>query len=445
MKRGRMRILISAYACEPHRGSEPGVGWNVAQEAARENEVWVLTRRNNRQVIEAAIGSDPNLHFLYYDLPDWARVWKRGQRGIRAYYYLWQAGARSLAEEWHKRVAFDVAHHVTFVNYWMPSFLARLPVPFLWGPVGGGESPPPGFQHWFGPRARAYEWSRRLLRQRGELDPLVRATARRSALALATTEQTAERLRRLGCRDVRIRSEAGLSEADMLRLGGMRFRNGDGLRLISLGRLLTWKGFELGLRAFARFASAEGRGEYWIVGEGPESARLQRLAGELGVGSRVRFFGARPREEALELLEQCDVLVHPSLHDSGGWVCLEAMAAGRPVVCLDWGGPGLQVSAESGIKVEPLTPNQTVIEMSQAFELFAADPALRRRMGEAGRRRVRREFLWTQKGRALGRLYRELAASAAAPRAAGSGTEPVAARAGDSGAGAGARSAGEAE
>ena len=434
MRRSKLRILISAYACEPHRGSEPGVGWNVAREAARENEVWVLTRANNRAAIEAAAEENPNLRFLYYDLPGWARFWKRGQQGIRAYYYLWQAGIRRVARQWHERVGFDVAHHVTFVNYWMPSFLAGLPVPFLWGPVGGGESLPDGFWPWLSPGARSYEWGRRGLRRRGEMDPFVRAAARQSAMALATTAETAARLRRLGCRVVRVQSEAGLNEADMLRLGAMPLRDRGALRLMSLGRLVHWKGFEFGLRAFAEFARSDVGSEYWIVGDGPESERLQRLASELGVGGRVRFFGPQPRNKALELLEQCDALVHPSLHDSGGWVCLEAMAAGRPVVCLDWGGPGMQVSEEAGIKIAPVTPEQTVSELSRAFALLGADGALRRRMGEAGRRRVRSEFLWTQRGRALQKIYRELAAGAGRREAAGAAeADPLAAPAGGDG------------
>ncbi len=404
----KLRILLSAYACEPNRGSEPGVGWNVAREAARENEVWVLTRGNNRPAIEAAGEADPNLHFIYYDLPGWARFWKRGQRGIRTYYYLWQAGALRVARQWHERIGFHLVHHVTFVNYWMPSFLAALPAPFLWGPVGGGESLPPGFWSWLGPRARAYEWLRMALRQRGEMDPFVRSAARRSGVALATTEQTAHRLRGLGCRDVRVQSEAGLSDEDVRSLAAMPPPDGKWLRLISLGRLVNWKGFELGVRAFAEFARGDSRSEYWIVGDGPELGPLQRLATELGVGDRVKFFGGQPRDEALRLLGRCDALVHPSLHDSGGWVCLEAMAAGRPVVCLDWGGPGLQVDGETGIKIVPITPGQVVLELSQAFGYLAAAPALRRRMGEAGRRRADEEFRWVRKGLILRRLYREL-------------------------------------
>ena len=72
-----MKILLSAYACEPNLGSEPGVGWNWAIELTRlGNEVWVLTRESNRARVEGASGDYKQLeklNFLYYDLPVWAR------------------------------------------------------------------------------------------------------------------------------------------------------------------------------------------------------------------------------------------------------------------------------------------------------------------------------------------------------------------------------------
>ena len=142
-----MKLLISAYACEPGRGSEAGVGWNCVLQAARFHEVWVLTRKNNREPIENALQTDPleNVRFVYFDLPRWSRFWKRRTRGLQLYYYLWQIGAYFVARKLHRRVGFDLTHHVTFVNYWLPSLLPLLPVPFLWGPVGGGESAPVGF------------------------------------------------------------------------------------------------------------------------------------------------------------------------------------------------------------------------------------------------------------------------------------------------------------
>ena len=61
----RLKVLMSAYACEPGKGSEPGVGWTVAREMARHHDIWVITRANNRPVIEAELARNPQpgLHF----------------------------------------------------------------------------------------------------------------------------------------------------------------------------------------------------------------------------------------------------------------------------------------------------------------------------------------------------------------------------------------------
>ena len=94
-KKRRLRILLSAYACEPNKGSEPGIGWRWALGLAHAgHEVWVITRANNAGAIEHALAGRRNagLQFIYYDLPGWARGWKRGARGVRTYYVLWEWG-----------------------------------------------------------------------------------------------------------------------------------------------------------------------------------------------------------------------------------------------------------------------------------------------------------------------------------------------------------------
>ena len=144
----RLRILVSAFYCEPGKGSEEGVGWNMAREIARHHDVWVLTRTKNRVSIEAEMSRTPipGLHFVYCDLPRWGRWWAKGQLlEWHLYYYLWQIYVYFVAKRLHHSIRFDIVHHVTFVKYWIPSFLSRLPVPFVWGPVGGGESAPGAF------------------------------------------------------------------------------------------------------------------------------------------------------------------------------------------------------------------------------------------------------------------------------------------------------------
>jgi glycosyltransferase involved in cell wall biosynthesis len=435
----RPRVLVSAYACEPNRGSEPGVGWNLVQQMARHCDVWVITRANNRSAIESepagtgrsraeygpskagdplgcagvdlkAQAPEDSLHFAYFDLPRWGRFWKEGKRGVYLYYYLWQIGAWRLARRLHREIGFDIVHHATFATYWMPSFLPGLPAPMVWGPVGGGEATPPSMYGAFTVGGRLSEYLRAAVQAVGRCDPFVRRTARRAAVALATTEETAARLRQIGAKDVRILSAVGIPREEIANLCRTPLRDGGPFRMAGVGLLLHWKGFALAIRALARLRQTVPDAELWLIGDGPDRARLQALANELGVEAGVRFTGAVRRAEVFGMLAECDILVHPSLHDSGAYVCAEAMAAGRPVICLDLGGPALQVTPECGIKVPAENPQQAVRDLAVAMQTLAANAPLRRRMSEGARRRVLEHLCWEQKGEQILAIYNDVLA-----------------------------------
>lgn len=403
-----MKVLISAYSCEPGRGSERGVGWNVAYEVAKRHEVWVLTRPDESQAaIEAELAAhpNPNLHFVYFTLPFWQDSMRLGQSGaMQLHYYLWQIQAYFVAKSLHQEVGFDIAHHVTFVKYSAPSLLSLLPIPFVWGSVGGGESAPPKFWKDFSLRARCYEIARDIFRNIGERDPLVGLTVQNSAVVRATTDDTAKRLYRMGASHVQIVPEVGLLNEEIAALNQFTLPSSQPVRFISMGRLLHWKGFHLGIRAFAEAALP--KAEYWIVGDGPELEKLKKMAIDCGVADQVKFLGRLPREDTLKRLGESHVLVHPSLHDSGGWVCVEAMASGRPVICLNLGGPAIQVTEHTGIKVSAQAPEAAVRGMADAMRQLAHSADLRVQMGQAGRQLVNENFSWTVVGERLDTLYR---------------------------------------
>jgi glycosyltransferase involved in cell wall biosynthesis len=161
----------------------------------------------------------------------------------------------------------------------------------------------------------------------------------------------------------------------------------------------------LGLSAFAKFHSKFPHSEYWIAGDGPERSRLRALAKRLGIEQAVIFWGVRPRSELLSMLAECDILLHPSLHDSGGWVCLEMMAAGRPIVCLNLGGPAAQVTEQTGFKVDANDPSQATTDLAEALLRLACAPSLRLNMSSKGRAHVRENFSWNKKGEWMNGIY----------------------------------------
>lgn len=157
---------------------------------------------------------------------------------------------------------------------------------------------------------------------------------------------------------------------------------------LALGRLHPSKGFDLLLEALA--ATREVR--LWIAGDGPLRPRLERLATRLGIIGRVRFLGWR--EDVPRLLAAADLLVCPSLHEPLGNVVIEAWSAGLPVVAAASDGPAALIrDGESGILVPlPGARGGGPQALANAIERVCADPALRARLGKAGRRAYEAEF-----------------------------------------------------
>ena len=406
-----MNILVSAYSCEPHQGSERGVGWNLVKAIAKEHKVWVLTRPDeSKAAIEAELARHPipNLTFVYFTLPFWQNSLKLGQSGaMQLHYYLWQIQAYWVGRKLQQQIGFDIVHHVTFVRYSCPSFLSLLPAPFVWGPVGGAESAPIAFWKDFSWKSKCYETARLLWRWVGEIDPFTRLTARNSALAYAVTNETKQRLEALGAANIALLPAIALQEDEIEQLSHHQPDDCLPLRFLSIGRLLHWKGFHLGLEAFARAELSDA--EYWVIGDGPERKRLEALAQSLGITHQIKFWGEQPRQSVLEAIGRCRALVHPSLHDSGAGVCLEAMAAARPVICLDLGGPAHQVTERTGLKVAAHSPEQTIRELADAMQQLASDDKLCSALGRNAQTRIRDAYSWVTRGEQLNAAYRTLA------------------------------------
>jgi glycosyltransferase involved in cell wall biosynthesis len=255
-----------------------------------------------------------------------------------------------------------------------------------------------------------HEKARELFRRASEFNPALRRLARTAAACVAVTPATAERLHALGAAQVVLLSQVGLSREDLKTLAQPTVPSAQ--EFLYAGNLIFLKGLHLGLRAFAAADLPEWT--FRILGDGPERARLENLADRLGIADRVVFEGRIPRDLLLKRMVATGVLVHPSLHDSGGFTCLEAMAAGKPVICLNLGGPAMQVTPETGIRVEAITPTGVVQDMAMAMHKMALDPKLRQQMGDAGRVRAQTEFSWERKTKQLNDLYHRCIGSAEA-------------------------------
>lgn len=400
-----LRVVISAYACEPGKGSEPYVGWTWVHAIAQvADEVHVITRANNRESIEHALSDHQlgNVRFHYFDLPQWTRFWKRGQRGVQIYYYLWQYALGRYALHLHERYQFDVAHHVTFAGAQYPPGIALLPIPFIWGPIGWVQTPPSLRKH-IHLKAQISERTHDLLYWMCQLDPIVTYAFQTAKLVLVFPNSKLPQL----------------PKGKILRVGHMfinsntfslskSFNKMNSLHIISAFRMIYWKGGDLGIEALALLKNRNIKVHWTLIGDGPELSRWKAMARYLGVVDMLEFCGHLPRDKVLHIMSQGDILLHPAFREGFSGAVLEGMSCGLPVVCLDWGGPGQIVDDECGIKVSVNQTWEKIVEgISDAIERLQ-DPALRRLMSEAARERVRKYFSLETLISIVERVYNEV-------------------------------------
>ena len=417
----KLRVLACAYACSPggsgeaFGGGELILGWNLVKQLARFHDVVVLTSTPNRASIESAIQQEPlpTVQFHYFDLPSWMAFLLDIQGGIQLCAYLWQMKAYFVAKRLHRELPFDVFHHITYANDWMASFIgALLPVPYIRGPGGGAHRTPRKMLAEYSLGGRIWEQLRAAGQWIFRHDPFFVASQRRARALLVCNREALEAMPQKWRAKTSLFPVNGVSSEDLKRFPSVHTRNG-AFRVLTAGKLLRIKGNALALRAFRQFAARHSDAQLVIVGNGPELSELRRLAGNLEQTRQVRFEDWMTRKELRCQMSASDVFLFPSLRDGGGAVVVEAMAAGKPVVCLDLAGPGLHVTPECGIKITPSSPENTVREMAATLERLYQDKELRRRMGQAARKRGEECYHWDRLGEHLQEIYQKTFAEVA--------------------------------
>jgi rhamnosyl/mannosyltransferase len=184
---------------------------------------------------------------------------------------------------------------------------------------------------------------------------------------------------------------------------GIRERYRGKLLVFALGRHVYYKGFEYLIRTLPTVPEAH----VLLGGRGPLTEELKRLAQDLGVAQRCEFVGRIPEESLPAYYQACDVFCMPSVEpaEAFGFVQLEAMAAGRPVVCCELhnGVTYVNRDGETGLVVPP----KDAAALGVALRQLANEPSLRSRLGAQARERVK-EFSVEAVARGTLAVYRRV-------------------------------------
>ena len=180
------------------------------------------------------------------------------------------------------------------------------------------------------------------------------------------------------------------------------------VEVVMVGRLVEKKGFEYGLQAFARVATAHPNAVLTVVGDGPRRRSLERLASALGIGDRVTFTGVLSSREVSERLRRSDLLLAPSVtgrdgNREGSPMTVKEGSASE-VVPLSTRHAGIPEIVEDGT-TGFLVNERDVDGLADRLDRLIRDPGLRTRMGRAARQKMEREFDNRAQVDELERLY----------------------------------------
>jgi len=342
-----MKVLISAIACDPSGGSEGGVGWHTVNLIAKEHEVFVLVhgkyQRGWQQALKQnMIPSNVTPRFICREV-DWIqhRLAARIQSWVQ--YLHFNQSLFDVASDWHKEVCFDLAHHVTYATWRVASPLWRLPIPFIWGPIGGTGRFPFRFMPALSNGAKLYELARYFQGCLTIQTRQFRNCTSRSTFVIAANRETYEFIKRYR------------REGKILELAAVFFRDEKisqftkplsvvrqdaRIRLFAGGNMIGSKGLRFAVKALSIVNSFGIPFHYTIAGGGPEIQTIRNLVSEYRLSHVITFHPGFTGSEYVEALKNSDIYFLPSFRETTPVTLIEAMLAGCYPIVADVSAPG---------------------------------------------------------------------------------------------------------
>lgn len=406
MKDRRARVLQLAYACSPWKGSEPGVGWNRAVEAAKYSDVWVITEGNEfkHQVLGHLdeVGDIAGLSFIFVGKTAFEERLSRIPGCYYIAYNLWHRRAFHIAQQLHDEIDFDLIHQVNMCGYREPGYLWKLDAPFVWGPIGGVQNCPIRVLAQMARRETLIE----SLRTAANWIQLRFSRRVRLAATKARVMLVANHAIQWEFEPIMRRKTEAMCEIGTTIIAEQRqvTDSTQPLRILWAGECRPRKGMTMLLRAIAALPN-DVKVEVKVLGDGPALRRWQKRAERLGIANRFEWMGWLPHCEALKQYEWADMFAFTSLRDTTGTVVLEALSSGVPVLSWDHQGVRDIVTKSSGIKID-VTESETMIqEYARAISSLFRDRVRLKQLSDGALERAK-DYLWLRQGERMRDHYR---------------------------------------
>lgn len=401
MENKRLKIFVSAYACEPNLGSEKGVGWHWILEMNKYFEIWAMTRADHEPDITAWMKEHPqehDIHFVYYDMPKWSRFWKKGMRGVHLYYFLWQQLSNRLVKKTMRENKIEIFHLLTWGNALWPISRYGQHKFFIWGPTGGIDTIPAEFSRHYYWKDRIQEAVRRLIISSLKYNPVFQGQCKNANLILCKASSIYNSINPNFRHKARLFTDVAveMKQIDLLKSNN---GNNDQINCIVVGQLDAWRGFDILLEAFAIAIMTVPNLHLDIIGKGSDGKRLTQMISKLHLENTVSMIGKVSMEEYLQRMADCDIVFNPSLKEGAVTVAFDSMAFSKPLVCIDTGGYTNYFNNEYAIVLDRSSRKHTINSLVSAL-LTLKDKSERNRLGTLSHNKGK-EYTWEYKGYAI--------------------------------------------
>ena len=416
----KTKVLLIIEQCNPEWASVPLVGYNYFHEISQRADVTLVTHERNKSALE---NTDNKAKIIYITESDWIKKYYRFVEKITSTgrinwplqhaltYPIYASFNHKVYRLFKQQVAenyYDIVHVLTPM---MPRYPAKIVkscknVPFVLGPVNGGVPFPDGFQKIAKQEFANYNFLRAIGRR---LIPGYIETYQKADKVLSGSSYTLKMLQDmfdLSDKNISLFHENGISKKFSIDNRAATNNNEkDKLKLLFVGRLVPYKGADMLLEAVAKLKpSVRQKICLNIVGDGSEKNNLEQRAEELNLKEIVNFIGWIEQEKTLEYYQKSNIFCFPSIREFGGAVVLEAMACGLPCIVVNNGGIGEYVTQKTGFKIEPISREYLIQELTNKIEDLVENKELLQQMSLNSIERAK-EFEWGHKADKITAIY----------------------------------------
>tara|TARA_B110000091_G_C13805784_1_gene472455 strand:- start:239 stop:1453 length:1215 start_codon:yes stop_codon:yes gene_type:complete len=390
------KVFIISYACCPNKQSEFAIGWNYVVNLSKNQDLTVLTRAKNKDLILKYINKSnkenlKKINWIFYDFNQ-SLLYLKKLIGTQLYFYFWQNLAYFKYRAFLNKEAFNYVHHLNYAVTWMSSPFHKIKGKFIWGPVGGGDSVPWSFlfkESFFNIFRESFyvllNWFSDNISITNKL------SRKKSSKILFRTKKVAARHNKNGDENkTAIICETGF-DLNKIKHTEINFKD---INAIIVGRMDYWKGIIYAVKGFEKYIKKGFEGKLVIIGDGKKYNDINKYIKKNNLENQIILKGKVSYTDYLNFVEKSNILIYPSFRDGGSFTVLESMAMGKVVICSNNSGPAEMVSDSAGFIIETVCPEQYINDICQNLINIKNNPERAKRKGQLARERAKEFYTW---------------------------------------------------